>query len=136
MCIIIILLKSFFRHIINITTLYYQKTHDQRILHNYVYLTEDKWTTASLSTIDEMTSARDSLTSTNSLNTEVNTDQKMCKLDTRNNEIIMIVSIVTIVVSMVTSCCIVVKIYIVHNKPNKQDVSEERSSAAYEEIFI
>ena len=85
-----------------------------------------------------MTSAPDSLTSTNSLNAGVNKDEKMCKLDTRNNKTIMIVSIVTIVVSMVTSCCIVFKIYIVHNKPNKQDVSEseERSSAAYEEIFI
>ena len=55
------------------TTLYYQKTHDQCILHKFVYLTEDKWTTVTLSTIDEMTSSRDSLTSTNSLNPGVNT---------------------------------------------------------------
>ena len=86
-----------------------------------------------------MTSARDSLTSTNSLNAEVNTDKKeMCKLNTRNNKTIMTVSIVSIVVSIVTNCCIVGKIYIFHKKPNKQDVNEsdERSSAAYEEINI
>ena len=86
-----------------------------------------------------MTSAPDSVTSTNSLDAEVNKDKKeICKMNTRNNKIIMTVSIVTIVVSMVTNCCIVGRIYIFHNKLKKQDVkeSDERSSAAYEEIDI
>ena len=107
---------------INIYNYYYSI-----IKHNFVckLVTEQRLPTVTLSTIDKMTSDTDFLTSTNRFNAEVNTDKKeVCKLNTTNNRTVMIVSMVTIVVSMVTNCCIVGRIYVFHNRQNKQDVNE------------
>ena len=74
-----------------------------------------------------MATAPGSMTSDYSPTTEENIDQTdpvMCNLDNKKYKIIMIVS-------MVTSCCIVGLIYICHNEANNQDGndSKDRSSA-------
>ena len=79
-----------------------------------------------------MTKTPGSMTSVYSPTTEEKTDETdpvMCNLDTRKYKTIIAVSMVTIFVSMVTSCCIVGLIYICHNETKtKQDVND-RSSA-------
>ena len=81
-----------------------------------------------------MTKAPGSMTSSYTPTTKENTDQTdpaMCNLDIRKYKTIIAVSMVTIFVSMVTSCCIVGLIYICHNETKNQDVndSKDRSSA-------